>query len=31
MVFVVHRMRFFNQDDTHVATVDWRMVQREFD
>ena len=31
MVFVVHRMRFFNQDEAHVATVDWRMVQREFD
>ncbi len=31
MLFIVHRMNFYNQDDLHLATVDWRMVQREFD
>jgi hypothetical protein len=31
MLFIVHRMNFYNQDETHLATVDWRMVQREFD
>ena len=31
MLFIVHRMNFFNQDDVHLATVDWRLVQREFD
>ncbi|HEB90648.1 MAG TPA: hypothetical protein ENI85_13835 [Deltaproteobacteria bacterium] len=31
MLFIVHRMNFYNQDDTHLATVDWRLVQREFD
>lgn len=29
MVFVVHRMEFFNQDEQLVAIVDWRLVQRE--
>ena len=31
MLFVVHRMKFFNQDDEKVSIVDWKMVQREFD
>ena len=31
MLFIVHRMNFYNQDDVHLATVDWRLVQREFD
>jgi hydroxyacyl-ACP dehydratase HTD2-like protein with hotdog domain len=31
MLFIVHRMNFYNQQDTHLATVDWRLVQREFD
>ena len=30
MLFIVHRMNFYNQDDDHLATVDWRLVQREF-
>ncbi|MAG30187.1 MAG: hypothetical protein CL908_04735 [Deltaproteobacteria bacterium] len=31
MLFIVHRMNFYNQAGTHLATVDWRLVQREFD
>ena len=31
MLFIVHRMNFYNQADDHLATVDWRLVQREFD
>ena len=31
MLFIVHRMHFYNQDEKHLATVDWRLVQREFD
>jgi hypothetical protein len=31
MLFIVHRMNFYNQEDVHLATVDWRLVQREFD
>lgn len=31
MIFIVHRMNFYNQDDVHLATVDWRLVQRELD
>jgi hypothetical protein len=31
MLFIVHRMNFYNQGDEHLATVDWRLVQREFD
>jgi hydroxyacyl-ACP dehydratase HTD2-like protein with hotdog domain len=31
MLFIVHRMNFYNQDDVHLSTVDWRLVQREFD
>ena len=31
MLFIVHRMNFFDQRKTHLATVDWRLVQREFD
>ncbi len=31
MLFIVHRMNFYNQQDVHLATVDWRLVQREFD
>jgi hydroxyacyl-ACP dehydratase HTD2-like protein with hotdog domain len=28
MMFVVHRMEFFNQSDQLVSIVDWRLVQR---
>ncbi len=31
MLFIVHRMNFYNQSGDHLATVDWRLVQREFD
>ena len=31
MLFIVHRMNFYNQGGDHLATVDWRLVQREFD
>ncbi len=31
MLFIVHRMNFYNQDETHLAQVDWRLVQREMD
>ncbi len=31
MLFIVHRMNFYNQRGVHLATVDWRLVQREFD
>jgi len=31
MLFIVHRMNFYNQQNVHLATVDWRLVQREFD
>lgn len=31
MLFIVHRMNFYNQNDEHLSTVDWRLVQREFD
>ncbi len=31
MLFIVHRMSFYNQDGLHLATVDWRLVQRELD
>jgi hypothetical protein len=31
MLFIVHRMNFYNQEGVHLATVDWRLVQREFD
>ena len=31
MLFVVHRMEFFNQSGDRVSTVDWKLVQREFD
>ena len=31
MLFIVHRMNFYNQAGDHLATVDWRLVQREFD
>lgn len=31
MLFIVHRMNFFNQAGDHLATVDWRLVQREMD
>jgi len=30
MLFIVHRMNFYNQRGVHLATVDWRLVQREF-
>ena len=28
MMFIVHRMEFFNQDGVQVAIVDWRLVVR---
>ncbi|MBW2499335.1 MAG: MaoC family dehydratase N-terminal domain-containing protein [Deltaproteobacteria bacterium] len=31
MLFIVHRMNFYNQRGDHLATVDWRLVQREMD
>ena len=31
MLFIVHRMNFYNQKGDHLATVDWRLVQREMD
>ena len=31
MLFIVHRMNFYNQGGLHLATVDWRLVQRELD
>lgn len=31
MLFIIHRMNFYNQAGDHLATVDWRMVQREMD
>lgn len=31
MLFIVHRMNFYNQNGLHLATVDWRLVQRELD
>ncbi len=31
MLFIVHRMNFFNQRGEHLAQVDWRLVEREMD
>ncbi|MBJ18635.1 MAG: MaoC family dehydratase [bacterium] len=31
MLFIVHRMNFYNEGGAPLATVDWRLVQREFD
>ena len=31
MLFIVHRMNFYNQDGDHLSQVDWRLVQREMD
>jgi hypothetical protein len=31
MLFIVHRMNFYNQLGDHLAQVDWRLVQREMD
>jgi hypothetical protein len=31
MLFIVHRMNFYNQQGDHLATVDWRLIQREMD
>jgi hypothetical protein len=31
MLFIVHRMSFYNQRGEHLSTVDWRLVQREMD
>jgi hypothetical protein len=31
MLFIVHRMNFYNQNGDHLAQVDWRLVQREMD
>lgn len=31
MLFIVHRMNFYNQSGDPLSTVDWRLVQREFD
>lgn len=28
MMFVVHRMRFFNQRDELVSVVDWKLIQK---
>jgi hypothetical protein len=28
MMFVVHRMRFYNQRDELVSVVDWKMIQK---
>ena len=30
MLFIVHRMNFYNQEGDQLSTVDWRLVQREF-
>ena len=30
MLFIVHRMNFYGRGNLHLATVDWRLVQREF-
>jgi len=30
MLFIVHRMNFYGNGGVHLATVDWRLVQREF-
>ncbi|MBW1884770.1 MAG: MaoC family dehydratase N-terminal domain-containing protein [Deltaproteobacteria bacterium] len=31
MLFIVHRMNFYNQHGDHLSQVDWRLVQREMD
>jgi len=31
MLFIVHRMNFYNQKGEHLSTVDWRLVQREME
>jgi hydroxyacyl-ACP dehydratase HTD2-like protein with hotdog domain len=31
MLFIVHRMNFYNQAGVHLSQVDWRLVQREMD
>jgi hydroxyacyl-ACP dehydratase HTD2-like protein with hotdog domain len=31
MLFIVHRMNFYNQRGDHLSQVDWRLVQREMD
>ena len=31
MLFIVHRMNFYNQAGDHLSQVDWRLVQREMD
>ena len=31
MLFIVHRMNFYNQSGDHLSQVDWRLVQREMD
>lgn len=31
MLFIVHRMNFYDQHANHLAQVDWRLVQREMD
>ena len=31
MLFIVHRMNFYNQSGEHLSQVDWRLVQREMD
>ena len=30
MLFIVHRMNFYGRGGVPLATVDWRLVQREF-
>ena len=31
MIFIVHRMRFFDEAGTLVSVVDWRLVQQPGD
>jgi hydroxyacyl-ACP dehydratase HTD2-like protein with hotdog domain len=31
MLFIVHRMNFYNAEGDHLSQVDWRLVQREMD
>lgn len=31
MLFIVHRMNFYNAQGDHLSQVDWRLVQREME
>jgi N-terminal half of MaoC dehydratase len=31
MLFIVHRMNFYNTQGEHLSQVDWRLVQREME